>query len=87
MIWLNRNRAGQADGQRRIPLASLGFWEYLRLFYGPTFTDFLRFSTLFYALFLVVVGRQCVGNQSCSGIEAVITSLTRKRVTTLERLS
>ena len=65
---MTRNRAGQAGGQRREPLVLLGFRGYL------------RFSTLFYALPLAAVRRQSVGNQSCSGIEAVITSLTRNQV-------
>ena len=53
-------------------------------FCGSISTDFLRFfyvfSTLFYALPLAAVRRQSVGNQSCSGIEVVITALTRNQV-------
>ena len=77
---MTRNRAGQAGGQRREPLVLLGFRGYLRFSTAPYLRIFYVFSTLFYALPLAAVRRQSVGNQSCSGIEAVITSLTRNQV-------
>ena len=58
-----------------------GVLEISTLFNGFISTDFLHF---FYAVFDHLVSGQSVEKSICSGIEAVITGLTRKRVTTLE---
>ena len=56
-----------------------GFLEISTLFNGFISTDFLHFFYAFYAVFDHLVSGQSVEKSICSGIEAVITGLTRNQ--------
>ena len=56
-----------------------GVLEISTLFNGFISTDFLHFFYAFYAVFDHLVSGQSVEKSICSGIEAVITGLTRNQ--------
>ena len=76
---LTRNRVGRLLACSSDPLASLGFAEYLRFLKTEYLRFFYAFSTFFYADSELVLKLGNVGNIRCSGIEVVITGLTRNQ--------
>ena len=76
---LTRNRVGRLLACSSDLLASLGFAEYLRFLKTEYLRFFYAFSTFFYADSELVLKLGNVGNTRCSGIEVVITGLTRNQ--------
>ena len=82
-----RNRVCQVDGYRLKALVLLGSWDCLRFSTASYLRIIYVFSTVSTRHPLMALGGQSIGNKACSGIEVVITALTRKRVTTSEPVS